>query len=222
MELTLHEVVRLLNVSEKQIHQWVDSEEIPVYRVQDRLIFNRDEVIDWAAVKHLNTTLEKLEDNISPVKPKPIFVNALRRGGVLHDVKGNDRREVLKEISILLPMPPDCDRDLVFQMFIAREIANSTGVGDGIALPHVQNPMILHVPESQVTIAFLKKPVDFDAPDKKPVFCLFNIISTSVKEHIQMLSHIANVLRNNEFMATLREKGPFEKIVRMAEMAEIS
>jgi nitrogen PTS system EIIA component len=222
MELTVGEVAKLLSASEKQVNQWAQSGVIPSYGLHGELLFNRDEVIEWASVKHVSTCIEKLDGNPASTKPQPIFLKALGRGKVLYDVPGNTREEVLRELSQILPFPEDCDRDLVFRMFLARENCDSTGIGDGIALPHVKNPLVLHVTEPQVSIAFLKNKIDFSSFDRKPVFCLFSIVSTSVKEHIQLLSHISNVLGKPEFISLLQNKATEEKIIKFIENAETS
>ncbi|MBF0408217.1 MAG: PTS sugar transporter subunit IIA [Candidatus Riflebacteria bacterium] len=222
MELTIGEVAKLLNASEKQVNQWAQSGVIPSYGLQGELLFNRDEVIEWAAVKHVSTCIEKLDNNSASNKPQPIFLKALKRGKVLYNVPGNSREEVLRELSQLLPFPDDCDRELVYRMFLARENCDSTGIGDGIALPHVKNPLVLHVTEPQVSIAFLKNKIDFYAYDRKPVYCLFSIVSTSVKEHIQLLSHISNVLGKREFIGLLQNRETEGKIIKFIENAETS
>jgi mannitol/fructose-specific phosphotransferase system IIA component len=47
------------------------------------------------------------------------------------------------------------DRELLFRLFQAREAAASTGIGDGIAIPHVRNPIVLHVTKPLIALCFL-------------------------------------------------------------------
>ncbi len=49
------------------------------------------------------------------------------------------------EEAVELPLPEAIDRDLLLRLFLAREALASTAVGDGIALSHVRNPIVLHV-----------------------------------------------------------------------------
>src|SRR5438034_985186 len=62
-----------------------------------------------------------------------------------------------------------------------REALQSTGVGDGIAIPHVRNPIVLHVSRPMITLCFLERPIDFGALDGKPVHVLFSLISPTVR-----------------------------------------
>ena len=46
----------------------------------------------------------------------------------------------------MLALPEEVDREFLFQALLARETLASTGVGDGIAIPHLRNPIVLHLP----------------------------------------------------------------------------
>ena len=59
-------------------------------------------------------------------------------------------------------------REFLYQILLARESLGSTGIGDGVAIPHVRNPVVLHVSEPVVTLSFLETPIDFHALDGKP------------------------------------------------------
>lgn len=83
----------------------------------------------------------------------------------------------------------------------------STGIGDGIAVPHVRNPVVLHVSKPTVTLCFLDHPIDFGAIDDMPVDTMFAIVSPSVKAHLHLLSRLAFVLRDPGFKAALRDHG---------------
>jgi nitrogen PTS system EIIA component len=94
----------------------------------------------------------------------------------------------------VLPLPADVDRELLLRLFLAREASASTAVGDGIAIPHVRNPIVLHVAQPAITLAFLAQPVDFKALDGKPVHVLFSIISPTTRCHLQLLSRLSFAL----------------------------
>ena len=77
----------------------------------------------------------------------------------------------------------------------AREALGSTGVGDGIAIPHVRNPIVLHVVRPFVTLGLLTHPIDFAAMDGKPVHALFMVVSPIVPTHLRILAQLGFVLR---------------------------
>ena len=70
---------------------------------------------------------------------------------------------------------------------MARESLGSTGIGDGIAIPHVRNPIVMHIPRPTITLCFLEHPIDFGALDGQPVHTLFTIVSPTVRAHLHLL-----------------------------------
>jgi PTS system nitrogen regulatory IIA component len=108
------------------------------------------------------------------------------------------------------------DRKFLLQVLLAREALESTAVGDGIAIPHVRNPIVLHVPQPVVTLCFLETPVDFGALDGQPVHTLFTFISPMVKAHLHLLSRLAFALRNPEFKALIVKQAGRDEILASA------
>jgi PTS system nitrogen regulatory IIA component len=84
-------------------------------------------------------------------------------------------------------------------VLLAREALASTGIGDGIAIPHVRSPIVLHVSEPTITLCFLERPVDFAALDGRPVRALFLLVSPTVRAHLSLLSRLAFALRDPGF-----------------------
>ena len=107
----------------------------------------------------------------------------------------------------VMPLPQEVDRHLLWQMLFARESLQSTGIGDGIAIPHVRNPMVLHVPRPMITLCFLEPPVDFGALDGKPVYALFSLISPSPRVHLHLLSRLAFALHDAGFKQLIANAG---------------
>lgn len=103
---------------------------------------------------------------------------------------------------------------------LARETLGSTGVGNGIAIPHVRNPVVLHVVKPTVTICFLENAIDFKAIDGKPVNILFTVISPTVSAHLHLLSRISFVLHDPLFRATLSNHAARDVILSHLARAE--
>jgi PTS system nitrogen regulatory IIA component len=82
----------------------------------------------------------------------------------------------------------------------------STGIGDGIAIPHVRNPILLQVSEPRVTLCLLRDPVDFDAIDQEPVHALFTVVSSTVPAHLRTLARLGYALRDETLRKLLRER----------------
>jgi PTS system nitrogen regulatory IIA component len=85
----------------------------------------------------------------------------------------------------------------------------TTAVGDGIAIPHVRNPILVQLPVPKVSLSYLANPVDFGALDGKPVHILFTIITPTIRMHLHILSKLAYCLRDQRLRAILgRECNP--------------
>ncbi|OPX54948.1 PTS IIA-like nitrogen-regulatory protein PtsN [Oceanospirillum multiglobuliferum] len=92
----------------------------------------------------------------------------------------------------------------VFDNLIARERLGSTGVGEGIAIPHCR---VKNCTESIGTFIRLKDKIDFDAIDGKPVDLLFVLLvpEEANDQHLNLLSTLAEKFSNPEFCRLLRE-----------------
>lgn len=196
MQLTVRDVSKLLNVSERTIYRWIKEESIPAYRIHDQYRFNRSEILDWATANKIGISHEIFQEPEDKAAPAFKLTEALKRGGIHYRVSGNNKEEVLRSVVDLLRLPEDVNEDFLLRVILAREELGSTGIGDGIAIPHARNPIVLNIPTAVISLSFLEKPVDFGAVDGRPVNCLFTLISPTVRMHLQMLSQIAFALKD--------------------------
>jgi PTS system nitrogen regulatory IIA component len=119
-------------------------------------------------------------------------------------------------------LPAEVDREFLYEVLLAREALASTAIGDGIAIPHVRNPVILHLERPLVTLCFLERAVDFGALDGQPVGTLFTLISPTVRAHLHLLSRLSFALRNPRFREAVLGQATREEILAAAEEAERS
>ena len=110
-----------------------------------------------------------------------ILTPALLRGGVHTGVKGERRDEIFGEVLNALPLPASVDKLSLKAMLISSEQVGTTGIGNGIAIPHVKHPVIFAGLDPIVGLFFLEKPVNFAAPDGERVHTLFVILSGSFR-----------------------------------------
>jgi PTS system nitrogen regulatory IIA component len=220
MQLSVKDAAALLNVPEETIYEWIKHEHIPSYTINEQVRFNRSVLLEWATARNIQISPD-LFSTAEPGKNQlPALAAALTEGGVIYEVGGTDSASVLQSIVKVLKLPAEMDRDFLYQILLARESLGSTGVGDGIAIPHVRNPVVLHVSKPTVTLCFLQTPIDFQAVDGKPVNILFTLISPTVKTHLHLLSRLGFVLRNKEVKAALKGQAPQEELLRLIASAE--
>jgi PTS system nitrogen regulatory IIA component len=93
--------------------------------------------------------------------------------------------------------------DEVFDHLIAREKLGSTGLGQGIAIPHCR---VGNCTEPLGTLLTLHEPMNYDAPDDKPVDLLFVLLvpEEAHQQHLDILANIARLFSQNDFCDTLR------------------
>jgi PTS system nitrogen regulatory IIA component len=214
MQLTLREAASHLDVSERTLRRWITTRGLPVHRVNERLHCNAIELWEWAVENGIPVSRSLLEEaQRSPEEPPPGISTLLRAGGLHRDVGGESRSEVLREVVALLPLPRNVDRDFLATVLEAREAMGSTGIGDGIAIPHVRNPILLPIEHAFVSLCLLRNPVEFAAVDGQPVHALFVLVSPSVPAHLRILAQLGFVLRDQELRRLLRAAAPDDAIL---------
>ena len=212
MKVTVKDAAELLGVSEKTIYRWIRSGTLPAYQVSEQYRFNRAELLEWATAKRINVSPRIFEEPEGSESPLPSVAEALARGGIHYRVSGSRKEDSLAAVVEILPLPREVDRGFLLSVLLARETLGSTAVGDGIAIPHVRNPIVLHVEQPLIALCFLEEPVDFGALDGLPVRILFTLITPTVRAHLHLLSRLAYLLRTPRFRDLLLTEAGREAI----------
>lgn len=219
MELTVRDVAKLFGVSQRTVDRWIKEGSIPVRKVLDRYCFNRAELLEWAVAENINLPRDIFEGEEGG-KSLPDICGILKAGGVHYGIKGNTRNEVLQAAVNVLNLPVTVDKDFLLNVIIAREEMVSTGIGEGIAVPHPRNPMVLPGCDSLVALCFLEKPVDFGAIDARPVHCLFILLCATVRVHLHLLSRLAFILQDRRVKEAVQKHDTAENIFKIFEAVE--
>lgn len=220
MQLSVRDVVRLLNVPEKTVYRWIKENHMPATRVGEQYRFGRADLLEWAMAHRINIPRDLFDEQDNGTVDKPSFVDALKAGGIFSGVVATDRESALRAVVQHMLLPDDVDREFLFDVLLAREALGSTGMGDGIAIPHVRNPMVLQVPKAMVSLCLLAAPIEFGALDGKPVYALFSLISPTVRAHLHLLSRLAFALHNKAFKDAIQRRAPSDEILEMARQVE--
>lgn len=220
MQISPRQAAAYLGVPESTLQAWIRDRGLPVHRVNERVHLNAIEVWEWAVANGVPASRGLLEEARRSPEEVPSLSELLETGGIHRDVEGDDKSSVLAAIVRRLPLPPDHDREFLVAVLDAREAMGSTGIGDGIAIPHVRNPILLHVDRPSITLCLLRQPVDFDAIDGQPVHALFLVVSPSVPAHLRILAQLAFVLRDTELRQLLRNRAPADRILARVQDVE--
>lgn len=209
MHVTLRQAAAFLDVPEATVRRWISSRGLPAHQINERLHCNAIELWQWAVEQGIPVSKDLLEHaRREPDEAAAPLAELLAEGGIHHDVPGGSKTEVMRQMVARLPLPPELDRGFLLTVLEAREAMGSTGIGDGIAIPHARNPILLHVTRPFVTLCLLRQPVAFDAIDAQPVHALFTLVAANVPSHLRILAKLAAALRDDAIRRLLREAAP--------------
>ena len=220
MELDIKAATALMGVSEKVIYRWIRDQAMPAHYINEQYHFNRAELLEWATAQGVRVSPAAFVAVDLAAAASDGLAAALIAGGIHYEVQAADKQAALAAAIGRMPVPDDVDRDLLLDIILARESLGSTGLGDGIAIPHVRNPIVMHIPQPLVTLCFLEAPVAFDAVDGLPVHTLFTIVCPAIKTHLHLLSRLAYALRHADFAAAIRQRAPQSVILAAAAAAD--
>lgn len=212
MKLTVKDAAALFDVSEKTIYRWIKRKAIPFYRINDQYRFSRPELLEWVSSKQFTVAPDAHVEPEHEDFEEPLLLEALQAGGIFYRIEGDTRDEVLADSVAHLRLPEEVDRTFLLQSLIAREELAATVVADGIAVPHPRAPIVRYVPRPMITLCFLERPTDFRSLNGKPVHALFILVSPKVKAHLRLLARLAFALRDERFIAAIRQQGRREEI----------
>lgn len=220
MQLSIRDLTKLLNVAESTVSRWIKQRGLPAQQVGGQYRVHRAELLEWATTNNIKVSLELFNHLDAEAATVPSLGDALEAGGIHYQLQDTSKDQALRALMQVLPLPDGLDRETLLRLFLAREAAASTGVGDGIAIPHVRNPIVLHVARPMITLAFLRQPVDFGALDGKPVHVLFSLICPTNRSHLQLLSRLSFALHDARFRETVVRQAPREAILQEARRVE--
>lgn len=133
---------------------------------------------------------------------------------VVPSVAATSKKRLLEKLSALLGEDePEVDVQAAFQSMIERERLGSTGIGDGVALPHGRLKGLKKAVGAFVT---LEQEMDYDALDRKPVRMAFALLvpESANQEHLQLLRELAIIFSNKGVRDTLLHARSAEELYR--------
>jgi len=130
---------------------------------------------------------------------------------VLASLKPNSKKQLLQELADVGAEETAIEAHTIFESLLEREKLGSTGVGNGVAIPHAKLPGMDRIVG---VFAHLNKPVTFEAVDDQPVDIVFMLLAPegSGADHLKALSRIARILRNQSTLAGIRSSTDPEAI----------
>jgi len=128
----------------------------------------------------------------------------LSPGAVVLDLKAGSKRQALRALAERSAAASGLEPAPVLEALLEREKLGTTGIGDGLAIPHAKLEGLDHMVG---VFARLETPIGFDALDDEPVDLVFLLLAptTAAADHLKALARVARVFRDSELCAALRQ-----------------
>ncbi len=131
-----------------------------------------------------------------------LIAKLLPESNVLLDAELGSKKRVFEHAGLVFENHQQIGHSQVFDSLFAREKLGSTGLGQGVAIPHGR---IKGLREATAALVRLKNPIPFDAPDGKPVSLVFVLLvpERATDLHLQILSELAQLFSDRAFREQL-------------------
>lgn len=133
---------------------------------------------------------------------------------IIGDLKARGKREVLEELSgIFIQNQIGPDVNSIVEVLLEREKLGSTGIGDGIAIPHGK---LKNLDNLVVSFGRSREGINFDSIDGKPVHIFFLLMApeSSTGQHLKALAKISKMLKDSHFRSDLMEVKTTEELYK--------
>jgi len=143
------------------------------------------------------------------------ITDMLKREFVLEQLKAGNKRDALTELAGVFALGRiKVDSEAMLHVLLERERLGSTGIGDGIAIPHGKLPGL---EEMVVSFGRSREGIAFEAMDGKPVHLFFLLMApeNSAGQHLKALAKISRMLKDANFRKSLLEAKMHEDLFRI-------
>ena len=144
-----------------------------------------------------------------------LVAKLLPPANVVADLSVSSKKRLFEQIGLMFENNHGIARSLVFESLFARERLGSTGLGQGVAIPHGR---IKTLKDARGAFIRLSEPVPFDAPDDKPVSLVFALLvpEQATEKHLQILSELAQMFSDRglrESMAAAADAAGLHQLI---------
>jgi len=212
LDLTIKDISLLLMMSEKEVKSLVKKKDIPCQVIQDRMFFNKQQIVEWALTRNVPINVsnhERMEEYQIDT-----LVTVLEKNSFHYDC-AFDRDHYIEQMVDKVEFEMNVDKSIISQLLHSREEMMSTAIGNGISLPHPRIPIMVGRGKPLLAFFFLKEPLDLNAIDGQPVHTIILLISQTIKQHLSLLAHLSYLLLNEDLRSALRERKDGNEILKI-------
>src|SRR3954465_2026501 len=140
---------------------------------------------------------------------------------IMPALRVNGKKQTLQEVAARAAEPPGQNERTIFEILMQREKLGSTGVGNGIAIPHGK---LAKLDKLFGLFARLERPIDFEALDGQAVDLVFLLLAPegAGADHLRALARVARLLRDPEVARKLRDSRDAEALYAVLKLTPAS
>lgn len=195
------EAAKKLKVSEKVIQEMINSKTFETKMIGKTLKIDEDSLNEW--LENLNESEEKM---LALKRVTCHFEEYMRPENIFLDFTAENKYDAIR---ILSEKAKDLklvrDARWLYEVVVAREELVSTAIGNGVALLHPRHLHPSKIKTPSILFGRSSEPVDFDAPDNKPVNIFFMLLLHNDKQHLFSLSYISRLVMDQDVLKRLTE-----------------
>lgn len=197
MYLNVIQLAESFGVAESAVEGWIRNDGLPCVHDRGRLLFDRAQVVAWAAQRGFAAKAGFLAPATLSSNPGGRLERWLRAGGIWRDVPAAGVRDVLARVVAALPVAAPAVRQMLAQRVQAADGITWAAVGGGLALPHLRAHVALGRDAGILALIFLREPLPAEvepSPDGVPITKLFFFIAPSPRAHLELLAQLSTAL----------------------------
>jgi PTS system nitrogen regulatory IIA component len=210
LDLTTKDIAHLLNQSEKDILQLIKKKDIPFQIVQDKVFFNKHQIIEWALSRSMPINIS---DHTKLSEYHVETLTTLLDKKSFHYNCELDKSTYIEQMVSKINFEKNVDREVIIQLLKNREEMMSTAIGNGISLPHPRVPLMVGKNVPLINLFFPVEPLELKSIDGKPVHTLILLISQTIKQHLSLIAHLSFLLSDESFRSVLESRAGYQGIL---------
>jgi nitrogen PTS system EIIA component len=220
MYLNVIQLAESFGVEESVVEGWIRDEALPAIEDRGRKLFDRVQVVAWAAERGLVAKAGFLSPSRPVTSPGRRLEALLRTGGIWRDVASEELLNSLERIVAALPGTTPEVRRILSQRLRAPGGVTWAPVGGGLALPHLRAHVALGRDAGLLAILLLRDPLPEPAPDDVPVTRLLFFIAPSPRAHLDLLAQLSTALKGGPLRELVLKAAPDAEIFAALAAAE--
>lgn len=206
--LTIADTAKKLKVSERVVQEMINTDTFETKLVGKKVKIDEDSLNEW--LENLNESEEQI---LALKRVVCHFEEYMRPENIFLDFSAENKFDAIrilsekaKELKLVR------DARWLYEVVVAREELISTAIGHGVALLHPRHLHPSKIKTPSILFGRSREPVDFDAPDNKPVNIFFMLLLHNDKQHLFSLSYISKLIMHPEILEEFKAAKDKEEI----------